>query len=163
MKFQCDSQVIHESASVSVAAYLTNLVERFDNILKIDCWQNDPSGILVIREDILFSLLQKRGATTSQISAFKLQIARCRSAFPSLSSDKRWFVHGHIGMQAVWSAIGKMALLSGCSDQEAERIANGFNEEKLRNFSDLWARDIQQGRTSSLEGLWKWCVSSMTP
>jgi hypothetical protein len=64
----------------------------------------------------------------------------------SRSDFCRWFLHGHLGENVLWSAIGKIFQNDGLPEADANKISNGYMLERSRFWHDWLSKTTPANR-----------------
>jgi hypothetical protein len=114
--------------------------------------------------DEVANALAARGAMGPQLATFRASLLRVKNAAgPHAVEVVRWLTHGHIGTEAVWTAVAKLAAPNGADAHEIEQIARGHRDIKFRHALHQWAFEhmptaIAGDASEAPSGLLTWCT-----
>jgi hypothetical protein len=147
---------LKNAAALSLAVRSANLLNRCSGIFGCESW--------VVSEDHLdFNIdsfageLMGRGVPQSVVDALVLNYHSKLAEVSVVDSDLvKWLLHGHIGTEMFWSALGSLMRANGMSPQLSKQVAKGDGDGKLRIAHGNWVKMCISRRESAPTAFLDW-------
>jgi len=138
------SRIVKFAFSYSVACRRLGLIDRLDNFISPRhlIWDVDFSC------DEQFALDLRRRGVSDQLAVSLVSLIKEISVdIETLRVSElcgRWNAHGHLGGDAVWACIGRIAASHGASPAEADQICHGYRDDRLKASAHVFARNLNE-------------------
>lgn len=150
-------KIIDFSFAYSMTCKRLELIDRLDRLIS-------PSHIEFEGEfclsDSFRSAMLSRNIGAGEVEKFYVEFASINAQFSVQDTTpqcRRWWSHGHLGEDALWACVGRVARLHGVNEKDAETICHGFREEKHQSSAHMMAINFKE-EYSPLERVIEWAL-----
>lgn len=102
--------------------------------------------------------LRARGAAECSVEGLVEEVDEVQRRVATIGDAaqlSRWKCHGHLGDEAIWGCVGRLAISEGVSPEDANGIASGYKDERVRSAADALAK-YPARRHSPVGALLEW-------
>jgi len=132
--------ILHNCASISLAANSIGKLDRIHNISELDHWVVQPDGSMGIDLARMQAILTIRGISAAEWVAFEAEHKRCLIQLAgSALSLSRWICHGHLAECHIWCAVAATLRHHGMDRNIAPRVGWGEREALVRVSRGAWS------------------------
>lgn len=124
-------------ASLTFAIHENNCCKKAKGLFSLNHWQDTGEGRLEIEATAVKNSLSTRGISHIQSTDIIERASSLKTIFENRIIASRWIIHGHVGMDLLCGAIGRIMAICGVNPTTCETL-NGFSETKLKYFTSRW-------------------------
>lgn len=81
----------------------------------------------------------------------------------SSDTPAAWLLHGHLGLEAIWTCVGYLAKQEGFSDETIEQIVSGRQAERERFMHSWITNHLPPERRTPLDEAVEWMLAPLVP
>jgi hypothetical protein len=136
------SKIVKFAFAYSVACRRLGLIDRLEKFISPRHlhWVTDFSCAATFGKEV-----ERRGVKENEARRLMDLIDKVLSDIEDMQVDSlcgRWNAHGHLGEDAVWACIGRLAAADGVGEVDADSICHGHREDRLRSSAHNFASKI---------------------
>jgi hypothetical protein len=154
--------ILTDTAAITLTIYNFALLSKSNGISTHTHWDVPNHSSASISLTRLVNDLKKRHVENVDYSLFENCFNEFRSCLKLRQNNElaRWITHGHLGLDFVWSGIARILEDEGWDNKHVMDVSKGYAENKLRKASEIWAKEILDGRAETPTALWSWYLTA---
>ena len=125
------------AASLTFAIHEYSCCTKAKGLFSLHHWQDVGKGRLKLKISEVETSLTSRGVLPTQLVNILARASSLQATFLGRIVVSRWITHGHIGLDLLCGAIGRILTICGVDSGTCEQV-NGFYETKLKHFVSQW-------------------------
>ena len=130
-------RILVQTASLTYAIHEYHYCTKTKGLFAFRHWQHVGSDKLEIDECAIESSLSSRSIPREHSDKILTRARLLQTVFSTRLAASRWIIHGHVGLDLLCGAIGRVMAICGVKLSTCEAV-NGYSDIKLKYFASQW-------------------------